>query len=1271
MQRQEQQTMKSIIEGDIAYLQGLCVDIEKDKETHKKNIEKTKLLNKQLKLITRQLNALQEIIDTKVLPRFYISCETYKRYSVEGVLPKAATNETEKYLYFAKKEPRQQEKLQSTSFNTSVLKQPKNLPKTRLTIMNARHDKVMTLTLEHADKYPKGGNSKKVKKCVSENGMTYALKKYKHRTDDNRLRFALTSSYFAAKMNRPDYVIQYGNDIYFLTGWYDDIKYHHGIEQKFKTQLQCALDVAYEVALLHNDDVLSLDLKPANMIRTPKSAHTIDHDDAAHLLQVEAGQKIQYTTRYWDNSIVLKFVETYSNAKNQAEARGHKLNGSVITKCVQAGREAAIAAFKKQAKLADVYGLGFMLGSIFTDIVEFNELTAREFPARIHDLIDNNPYMKSRCKRRAYLYVPVGSSNGNKHSEIKQLLLSATHQVAEERQADATIIYNTLRRLATETYGFKKHELPPELPASNSLGVYNDLEEIRKNAEISTVACIVNHFNHHFEFQSQLPETAVRYDYHTTKNLRFVKRLHQLQRKKLPQLDLTLTTVPLQATLLEAGEQVDLADMATLRQAISDDRAYLLRLQSDIDTKSHKVRLLHSQFVASRNKMQQTLDAKILPRFYVSLSTGKTFAHLPASLKKTSHVTNDDVLVGIKEPRAQHKLFDTEARETNKPDLPRSILKLQNHHGETVLRLALEHRSAYASGGNASKVKCGSDTSTRKQYALKQYAIDDNADRAFRLCQGNQYFSRRLGREAYTCLFAGKLHFITDWIPSIAEKPEELSLEQQLKYALWVAYEIARLHKDNVLVFDIKIENFILTEDRAELIDMENFVHQDDVENTDDLCWSPASLDDACALEIFRNAGLPRAEFNKQKKRFDVYALGLTLGMILTKIKKHQPVESTAPEIIDAIRAMPQFARYNYFSRLESTPLAAQHQQLNELIDKATNQDYTKRQASAVELYIQLRDIAVAKYGFKPDALPPVLPFLSNSSQVRKDLQAIYKKTFNPMASTISHLNQTVGDSDMPAAKATRYQDYQTFQNAKMRQQIAAHADVIKHDVIHIQLPKDKEDEDVSVNERPSPTSRTSLRSELLSTTRELSDLLDSGALSVDQFPRVNIVESYHPDVNQEKINDQFKKLVRLITERAPNMKKNHAKYKALKDFNNKIQDHQITSDQLPKLAKIFLHLGMSQVRINIFDTTEIGKDCRLLLNAPKFKALRNALFKDIPEGQPIRYSDMRKLVHRSNDASFFGSHNTPKILENWQSQFDNGGNIADLANIDLYRKRK
>ncbi len=716
-----------------------------------------------------------------------------------------------------------------------------------------------------------------------------------------------------------------------------------------------------------------------------------------------------------------------------------------------------------------------------------------------------------------------------------------------------------------------------------------------------------------------------------------------------------------------------LEDITLLREFASTHRKEIqIKLTQNKHKKAkilnHALRQINLQIA----KLEALKDSSLTPLFYTSIKTGVTVYNAPPNLhavtaaataKSTSIAHSAPVLFSYKNPRSPEKLMaKRENRQNVLPPNKSSTITQQHPDGTTGATLAIEHKehrldggSKYPYGGTCTKVKYALNSATGEKRAIKTYSATDQQVKIRNRALRSKYFSERvLNQPSEVCSHAGQLAFITEWHEPIKlEEVRKLPVEQQVKYLLEIAHQAALFHQLNLLVIDLKADNFVYTQNGAKMIDLDSVIHLSELNSPDHShILTTQYLDDEAILAQF--SGQFNQYLNQHGKQLDVYLLGIAFAYILTSIKEFKLEARQNRQIADFVDMSYRQTDRQLLQGVTLTDKtgANTHPELNTFINQLTCASKERRPSDAIEVYQRLRQLVLDKKYLPEDQLPPAtLPQVTaaDSETIAKELVQINKQSKIDSLPAIVYCNNDKSFHINTPDNAVRY-DYQTLKNIKMREK------VLKLGPATVNKP-------VAVAPAPAKTS-TSEDTDTIGTMETIS-VHERPASSHDSDDVIKLV------IVDEKLNrlkDLFKKFVGHIIKTAPNIDSNHQKYKALKRFNDLVQNIKdndaIDRDQLKQLAKTFFRLSLSHIHYDLFNTTDTGLRCRSELTNDYFKDLKNFLF---PERNPlepnisdherslrnkegVRYRDIRKFVcGNEKNTKFFSRKNTKSILNNWQ----------------------
>lgn len=686
-------------------------------------------------------------------------------------------------------------------------------------------------------------------------------------------------------------------------------------------------------------------------------------------------------------------------------------------------------------------------------------------------------------------------------------------------------------------------------------------------------------------------------------------------------------------------------------------------------------------------KLQVLKKSRYIPIFYTSIQTGKTIYseprkedELPPAQDTATHSStarSPDILFGYKTPRSPLKLMAKSQLSNTHEHTPAlsSIMTLEQPDGTKLATLEIEHKDLppgkkhkYPYGGISSKVKRARNIKTNDERAIKSYKQHGSQELTLSRARRSKCLSDEiLDIPSEVCCHGGQVTFITEWHKEISqEEVDKLTLADRLIYLLQVTYQVALFHQYDLLLMDLKLANFVYTQDGARMIDLDGVIHFKEIDSTKGYIATTNYMDDA-SLRAFVENRLQQ-HLKLVSKRFDVYSLGILAAEILPSIRNNILTPRNSPYFRKLVRENPlhekAFRCVDISKKSDKDDIA-----LNALIDELTNSDYEKRPGSAVEVYERLRQLVLDNGYVSEDnhKLPPKnLPLVTQA-----DSDAVYEKLVQLKTdretdhlTAIKRCNQDPSFHQNTPDNAVRY-DYQTLKNIKFREKTLqlGHADV---------------------NKRPLATSYDA-DTESVATHSYVSTSDSTTKIVVNERPPEN---NQQRDISLDELktlNHQFKLFVACIIKHTPNIDSKHSKYSALKKFNEIVQtintDQPVTADELRRLAKNFFHLSLSHVRFDFFNTTETGLKCRAVLGNEKLTKLRNFLF---PERNPdnennptrkktlakegVRYRDMRNLVCGNEKNTQFFSHKKTKVnLDNWKLRpLEGRDEVQSLANFQF-----
>lgn len=739
---------------------------------------------------------------------------------------------------------------------------------------------------------------------------------------------------------------------------------------------------------------------------------------------------------------------------------------------------------------------------------------------------------------------------------------------------------------------------------------------------------------------------------------------------------------------------------------------------------------------SQRSKLEALAQSHHEPIFYTSIKTGETVYNAPAKVdssqqtKPAATLTSRDnltlILFGNKQPRLSQKLkAQKRGQQPAAPERCSSTIKLEKPDGSLVATLDIQHklprldgRKKYPSGGTSTKVKLAVNRINNEKRAIKTY-IDSHSQEKFRLrALRSKYFCEKvLKQPSEVCSHGGQLTFITQWHkPLRISAIQKLPVVEQLQFLLDITHQVALFHQLDLVLNDLKRDNFVYTKDGAKMIDLDAVMHLRELRSINLSVVATAQyLDDEGFIAHIIEGDL-KPHLITAGKSLDVYLLGVLFIQLLTSIRNYEITARENTDIAYFVRTYPEYARLCKGIKSTKTPEAANHPELDALIDDLTNSDRTKRPASAVEVYQRLRLLVLdnkylAAAPLRINDLPSITK--ADSDAVLKDLQFINKEGPVDNLPAIQRCNNDVSFHQNTPDNAVRY-DYQTLKNIKFREKVlqlgpakvndlpAADSSFDDTNSTANQTKVTHQSTPVTINERPPVLTNNNLQTDRIDELyrlNEQSNRYDTSSMSSQQKDtkqnRTATTDEHlsgSPSMNHQsisndelqKLNDQFKRFVAFIIYLTPNIKANHGKYHALKKFNDIVKNinpqNPVSSDELTKLAKNFFHLSLSHIRFDLFNTTETGLKCRTVLADPYFKDLTNFLF---PERNPenayndaakrkltkegVRYRDIRRFVcGNEKNTKFFSHHNTKTDIGTWEQrpQYLQQTAVTQLANF-------
>lgn len=687
-------------------------------------------------------------------------------------------------------------------------------------------------------------------------------------------------------------------------------------------------------------------------------------------------------------------------------------------------------------------------------------------------------------------------------------------------------------------------------------------------------------------------------------------------------------------------------------------------LRNEIKALDNKIMQIEFQLA----KLNALSNSNIDPIFYTSIQTGETVYLAPpqVDLSQNANVLQlppvapapaSRILFARKQPRSDAKLLAKSSPNINvENDRPRSVYTLVDVDGAEKETVESEHKPRrhdgdrkYPHGGMCSKVKQSTNIANYDERAIKTFVPTPHQEKLrFRALRSKYLSEKVLHHPSEVGSHGGQLMFFTPWHkPLTFEYVWNLSVKRQLKFMLEMTYQVALFHQLDLLVLDLKFQNFVYTGKGAKMIDLDAVVHIKELEaNNLSFIVTTQYLDDEALIARIVKDNFAQY-LQAAGKQTDVYLLGILFVFLFNSLIEHKLGARTTPAINSFLWENEGYAHACERVIFHKKPAALAHPELIALLDDLTNQDRKLRPASAVEVYQRLRKIALDKNYLTEAELPPELTPVTqaDSHKVYEELQLVNKASENDDLPAFVCCNKDISFHQNTPDNAVRY-DFQTLRNIRFREKI-------------LQLGPAK----VNISAQDKSAAKTNTRDITIDDTSAPPIIIRERE---KEIPNNNQQNNEAEDL--KRLTKLFKQFVGHVIKISPNIDSKHGKYTALKDFNEIVKnikdDEYVTSDELKQLAKSFFQLSLSHIRFDFINTTETGLKCRTALAESHFNDLKNFLF---PERNPdtnqkpaekrklekegVRYRDIRRLVcGKENNTKFFSHRNTKTDLQKWNA---------------------